>query len=190
MVQYNQDKSSKQLEIKTKGLNYMKWFKDCKTIEDAKELYKKLCREYHPDLNESDTTETMKSINNEFEQVFKTLKNKHRAETTDSTADSRENETTAETPAEFMHIINGLIHCEGVQIDLVGRWVWLTGNTYPYKDIVKGLGFRYASKKKAWYWHSAEDSCKSRKCLSLDEIKNKYGCKSFATATMPKLATI
>lgn len=53
----------------------LKWFKNCKTIEDAKELYKKLCREYHPDLNENDTTETMKSINNEFETVFKILKN-------------------------------------------------------------------------------------------------------------------
>lgn len=174
-----------------KGLDYMlKWFKDCKTIEDAKELYKKLCREYHPDLNENDTTETMKSINNEFETVFKTLKNKHRENNTDTTTDSRENETTTETPAEFMTIINTLVGCEGLTIELVGRWIWVTGNTYPYKDIIKGLGFRYASKKKAWYWHTADDSCKSRKGLSLDEIKNKYGCKSFATASMPKLATV
>lgn len=173
------------------GLDYMlKWFKDCKTIEDAKELYKKLCREYHPDLNESDTTADMQSINNEFEQVFKTLQNKHRTDNTDSTADSRENETTAETPAEFMHIINSLISCEGIIIDLCGSWLWVTGNTYQYKDIIKGLGFRYASKKKAWYWHSAEDACRSRKSLSLDEIKSKYGCKSFATTAMPKLATI
>lgn len=169
----------------------LKWFKDCTTIEDAKELYKRLCREFHPDLNESDTTETMQSINAEFEQVFKTLQNKHRAETTDTTTDSGENGAeTTETPAEFMTIINGLIHCEGVQIDLVGRWIWVTGNTYPYKDIIKSLGFRYASKKKAWYWHTVEDSCKSRKGLSLDEIKSKYGCKSFATASMPKLAAV
>ena len=157
-----------------KGLDYMlKWFKDCTNIEDAKELYKKLCREYHPDLNSTDTTETMKSINAEFEKVFK------------------ENGTeTTETPAEFMEIINGLIHCEGVTISIVNRWIWLEGNTYQYKDIIKGLGFRYASKKKCWYWHTAEDTCKSRKNLSLDEIKNKYGCKSFATASMPKLAAV
>ena len=108
----------------------LKWFKNCKTIEDAKELYKKLCREYHPDLNENDTTETMKSINNEFETVFKILKNKHRADNTDTTADSRENETTTETPAEFMSIINSLISCEGLTIELVGRWIWVSGNTY------------------------------------------------------------
>lgn len=71
----------------------LKWFKDCTNIEDAKELYKKLCRTFHPDLNENDTTETMKSINNEFETVFKTLQNKHRADNTDTTADSRENKS-------------------------------------------------------------------------------------------------
>ena len=167
----------------------LKWFKDCKTLEEAKELYKKLCRQFHPDMNESDTTETMKSINNEFEQVFKTLKNKHRADT-DTTTDNKENGAeTTETPAEFMNIINTLISCEGLEINLCGTWLWITGNTFIHKDKIKGLGFRYASKKKAWYWHSPEDACKSRKNLSLDEIKNKYGCQSFAGVSIPKLAT-
>lgn len=169
----------------------LKWFKDCKTLEEAKELYKKLCREYHPDLNENDTTETMKSINAEFEQVFKTLKNKHRSEDTDTTTNSRENGAeTTETPAEFMNIIDTLIGCEGLKIELVGRWIWLTGNTYPYKDIIKGLGFRWANVKKAWYFRNEKNSCKSRKNLSLDEIKNKYGCQSFSGVSMPKLAAV
>ena len=163
-----------------------KWFVNCQTLEEAKELYKKLCREYHPDLNENDTTETMKSINNEFEQVFKTLKNKQ----ADTTADSKENRAeTTETPAEFMTIINALINCEGVTIDLVGCWIWVTGNTYQYKDVIKGLGFRWSSTKKAWYYHRAKDTCRSRKKQSLDEIKNKYGCETFRGAGRKALAT-
>lgn len=155
-------------------------------------MYKKLCREFHPDLNPADnSTEIMKSINNEFEQVFRTLKNKHRSEDTDTTADSRENGAeTAETPAEFMEIINSLINCEGLEIDLVGRWVWLTGNTYPYKDVIKSLNFKWAGKKKAWYWHSAEDNSRNRKQMTLDEIKALHGCKIFVTASMPKLAAV
>lgn len=168
----------------------MKWFKNCQNIEEAKELYKKLCREFHPDLNESDTTETMQAINNEFTEIFKTLKNKHRAESTDTT-NSRENRAeTIETPAEFMNIINSLVSCEGITIELVGRWIWLEGNTYLHRDVIKSLGFRWANAKKAWYWHNPEDSCKSRKSLSLDEIKSKYGCQSFATVSMPKLAAV
>ena len=169
----------------------LKLFKDCKTLEEAKELFKQLSRKYHPDMNpDKDTTETMKSINAEFEQVFKTLKNKHRSEGTDTTADSRENGAeTTETPAEFMYIINTLISCEGLTIELVGRWIWLTGNTYPHKDIIKGLGFRWANSKRAWYFRNEADACKSRKKLSLDEIKEKYGCQSFAGVSIPKLAT-
>lgn len=85
-------------------------------------MYKQLSRKYHPDLNSEDTTETMQAINNEFTEVFKTLKNRHRSETTDTTADSKENGAeTAETPAEFMEIINTLVNCDGVTIELVGR---------------------------------------------------------------------
>lgn len=173
------------------GCMTMKWFKNCQNIEEAKELYKQLSRKYHPDLNESDTTEIMQTINNEFTEVFKTLKNKHRSEDTDTTADNRENGAeTAETPAEFMNIINTLISCEGLTIALVGRWIWLTGNTYPYKDTIKGLGFRWANAKKAWYFRNEKDACKSRKKLSLDEIKNKYGCQSFTTVAAPKLVAV
>lgn len=169
-----------------------KWFKDCKTVEDVKKLYKALAVKYHPDMNpDNDTTETMQAINNEFTEVFKALGNKHRTEGTDTTADNRENGAeTTETPAEFMNIINTLVSCEGLTIELVGRWIWLTGNTYPYKDIIKGLNFHWANAKKAWYFRNEADACKSRKKLSLDEIKNKYGCQSFTGVSMPKLAAV
>lgn len=173
-----------------KGLDYMlRWFNSCKTIEDVKKEYRKLCQEYHPDLHGIETEETMKQINAEYEIAFNCFKNVHET-AEDNTKTYTSSTDSTETAAEFMDIINGLIHCEGVEIDLVGRWIWLTGNTYQYKNIIKRLGFRYASKKKAWYWHTAEDACKSRKNSSLDEIKNKYGCKKFATASMPKLATV
>lgn len=173
-----------------KGLDYMlKWFKDCKSIESVKKTYRRLCKEYHPDLHGAETEEAMKQINAEYEIAFNCFKNVHET-AEDSTKTYTSSTDSTETAAEFMEIINALVHCEGVEIDLVGRWIWLTGNTYQYKDAIKGLGFRYASKKKAWYWHTAEDVCKSRKGLSLDQIKDKYGCERFETVSTPKLATV
>lgn len=163
-----------------------KWFNSCKSIEDVKRTYRKLCKEYHPDLHGSGTEETMKQINAEYEKAFNCYKNIH-----ETAEDSTKTYTSStETAAEFMEIINALIHCEGVTISLVGSWIWAEGNTYPYKDVIKGLGFRYAGKKRAWYWHAAEDTCKSRKGLTLDQIKDKYGCERFATISTPKLAAV
>ena len=88
-----------------------------------------------------------------------------------------------------MNIINALIKCDGLEIDLVGRWIWLTGNTFSYKDIIKGLGFKWANKKKAWYWHKPEDISRNRKEMSLDEIKALHGCETFTGTGAPKLTT-
>lgn len=60
-------------------------------------------------------------------------------------------------------------------------------NTYEYRNEIKELGFRWANNKKAWYWHKEEDSCRSRKKLSLDEIKEKYGCTTFETVKQARL---
>lgn len=162
----------------------MKWFKDCTNIEEVKELYKKLCRKHHPDVSGYDSTATMQEINAEFTEAFNALKNKHRTESKE-----QDNSTADEAPEEFINIINTLINCEGLEIMLVGCWIWLEGNTYPYKDIIKSLGFKWASRKKAWYFRREEDACRSRKNISLEDIKSKYGCKTFGTVSMPKLAT-
>ena len=60
-------------------------------------------------------------------------------------------------------------------IEIVGNWIWVTGNTKPHKEALKGSGFWYASKKKAWYFKPADYVAKSRKHYSLNEIKAKYG---------------
>lgn len=163
----------------------MKWFINCKTVEEAKVLYKDLAKKYHPDIAGTEHTATMQEINNEFEEVYNYLKAHAKSDT--KTAYNVKNCT--ETPKEFIDIIDKLISCEGLVIELVGRWIWITGNTYAYKDILKALAFRWSGKKKAWYWRKDEDGGKNyRHTLTLDEIKEKYGCQSFVTAATPKLA--
>lgn len=172
-----------------KGLDIMmKWFKECKSVEAVKREYHKLCMKYHPDLNKDDTTEIMKQINTEYETAFEYFKNIHEEADNKTNTYTSSNETN-ETAKEFMEIINKLIICEGLNIDLCGRWIWLTGNTFPYKDIIKNLNFKWASKKRCWYWHKDEDICRSRKNMTLDEIKNKYGCETFKGTATPRLAT-
>lgn len=173
-----------------------KWFKNCSSIEDVKKTYRKLALKYHPDLTGGTTESEMKEINAEYEIAFRRFKNIHsKAESNSETNQSSDNTDSntseysdAETPEMFKDIIDGLIHCDGVQIDIVGSWVWLTGNTFEYKDTIKGLGFKWASKKKAWYWHSGEFTKRRHSKMSLDDIKNKYGCQSFKGKANLRLA--
>lgn len=169
----------------------MKWFKDCRSVEDVKKTYRKLCFKYHPDVNKApDAEQIMKEINAEYEIAFNRYKNVHsaKAEQTATAGNAEAAAESAEVPDMFKKIINGLVGCDGVQIDIVGTWVWLTGNTYEYKDRIKSLGFKWANKKKAWYWHSPEEKKTTHSKKSLDEIKAKYGCTTYTTAVQYRIA--
>ena len=155
-----------------------KYFNNCKTIEDVKATYKALAKKYHPDIAGAEFTATMQEINSEFEKAFEKYKNIH--ESAEGNTYETEQQTT-ETPAEFMEIINKLINCDGLTINIIGRWIWLEGNTYSHKDNIKSLGFKWAKNKNAWYWHPAEEKSYNRKKLSLDDIKTMYGCTAFQT---------
>ena len=51
----------------------MKYFKNIKTLEELRKEYKSLVKENHPDNGGS--VEAIKTINVEYEQLFKVLKN-------------------------------------------------------------------------------------------------------------------
>ena len=148
--------------------NY-KYFKDCKTKEEAKKLYKKLAFQYHPDRGGD--VEIMKVINNEFDDFMLNFKE-------DKKDSKKEYEFTATT---YRELILQLIKFDNIVIDVVGCFIWLSGNTYPIKEELKQLGFRYSKNKKSWYIapkEYMENRVNYKKKYSMTEIKNKYGCTS------------
>lgn len=179
-------------EIKTKGLDIMlKWFKQCATVKEAKTQYHKLCRQYHPDMSGEDTTAIMQEINAEFTKVFADLqRNEARQQNTKAKDNSTNNtnNTTEQAAERFMHIIQRLVRCEGLTIEIVGNWIWISGTTYKYLRCIKSLGFKYSTKQKRYYY--TEDYCgnNGRSHLTYDQIKEKYGYKEIQTIKTPKLA--
>ena len=83
--------------------------------------------------------------------------------------------------AKLREILQRIISFEGINIEIVGCWIWVDGNTYSYKDALKEIGFKWASQKKQWYWKSEVYQKKSRKTLSMDEIRNYYGSVKIQT---------
>ena len=154
-----------------------KYFANVTTHDDLKSAYRTLCKAYHPDLHPDDPTATarMQAINAEYEALFNILKARNNAAASANESGAR---WTTETPAEFIAILQQLIPLDGLNIELCGSWLWISGNTYPHRDALKSAGCRWSSSKKMWYWRHAEDAeYRSRGTSSMGEIRSKYGCE-------------
>lgn len=149
----------------------MKYFTDITTLDALKAEYRRLVLKHHPDRGGD--TEVMKQINLEYEQMHEQLKHAW------NTTHDAEHQCT-EAPEEFRDIIEALLKMDGVEVELCGCWLWLSGNTYAYKDQLKALGCSWASKKKMWSWHHKEDGSRFyRGKRSMNEIRSKYGSQLF-----------
>ena len=82
------------------------YFTNCKTAEEAKQEYKRLARELHPDCNTEDTTAEFQKMQADFETAWKRLKDIHTNAQGETYTNSRE---TSETAEQYMDIINALM---------------------------------------------------------------------------------
>jgi len=67
-------------------------------------------------------------------------------------------QTTTETADSFKDLINELMKLDDIVIEIIGCFIWVTGNTKPNKDKLKSLGFQWHSKKYALCTAQAEQS--------------------------------
>ena len=153
----------------------MTYFKNCRTAEELKKEYRKLAMKLHPDIVGGDG-EDFKVMQAEFEKLWERLKDVHQtAEGKTYTA----KQETAETPQEFIHIINVLITLVGVEVEICGKWIWVSGNTKAHKETLKQLKFKWAHKKQAWYYHAEPYKKKSHVDYTLDEIRDMFGSQKY-----------
>lgn len=154
----------------------MVFFNDCKTLEEAKKLYKKLAFENHPDRGGDN--EKMQQINNEYSFfVAKFAK-----------GTSEEINEEFSVAQKFVDVLNKLAGLEGIIVELAGDWLWISGNTYPYKDKLKEIGCRFAPKKKVWYYREEKDKTRNPKPYSMEEIRDIYQAKQVNIKQYEKLA--
>lgn len=145
------------------------YFEGVETMEELKERYRELALKWHPDRKTGDI-EKMTAINNEYEHLFEVIK--------ESEINSGNKQAYYwQADDNFREIINTLQNIADISIELVGSWLWIDGNTYPVKDTLKELKFRWSRKKKKWYWFSGIEKSKKRRSSkkSHKEIQAKYG---------------
>jgi hypothetical protein len=161
-----------------------KFFNGINSISELKKALYKLAKINHPDLGGN--LETMQEINNEYDVVFNSIhkginfEDKTRAENRDT--------YKTETSDIFKDIIEKIIHFDNVEIEICGYWLYIHGDTKPYKELLKTNGFYWSAKKVCWYWRPEWASAKfNKKTHSMEEIRGMYGSEKIESKPFQKI---
>ena len=132
----------------------------CTDPATTKKAYREACKKYHPDVNPAGH-EMMKVVI----EAYQALK--------EHDGDLKEQQTDyGDTLNEALNAVLGL---HGLIVEICGAWVWITGETKAHKETLKETGYKWASKKKAWYFRPEEFRSRSRGKSTLNDIREKYG---------------
>jgi len=156
-------------------------FRDCKTPEEIRKLYRKLAMKHHPD--HGGNTADMQELNRQYEQALagksgQTFTNNAREEYTYTYSQTAERATM-----EMLYKLLAL-KMAGVKVEMIGTWIWVSGNTRRYKDLLgkNGLGLRFSGKRKMWYFTTTRKRGGRYGRKSMDELRDKYGARTFQMA--------
>ena len=157
----------------------MKFFENCHNLPELKAEYKRLAKANHPDVGGSD--EVMARINAEYDRLARILPNI-------SASGEEYQPTQRENGEAFRNAVNAIIHCVGLEIEICGSWLWITGNTLAHREMLKAAGYKWSAKKCAWYWHDEGYQKKSHKTYDMNGIRALWGSEKIETEYAPIIA--
>ena len=138
----------------------LKYFVNIQTIEELKKVYKELAKQLHPDLGGN--KEKFQEMNNEYDKLLESLK-----------ANKKANKANNKDSDKFKDIINELIKYNELTIEIIGSWLWISGNTYPLRDMIKNLGLLWSKGRKKWYYTNDNIGANTHyKKKTYEELKN------------------
>lgn len=123
---------------KTKGLKIIYFTPPIATIEKLKLQYRDLIKKNYPDVGGSN--EAMKAINLEYETLFRQIEQGLTFE--------QKQENRHKVNDGFREILAKVIFLQGIKIEIIGSWLWISGNTFAVYQQIKQAGFKFSKSKK------------------------------------------
>ncbi len=164
-------------------------FTDCHTLEELKTEYKRLIFAAHPDRRpeaerEQATRETQ-DINAAYAQALADFaRNDQRRRQEEAHAQGRKSAADFRDIDELAEILRAviveLLKIPGIEIELCGLWLWVTGDTKPHKEELKALKLKWSHDKRAWYFAGVPSYNRTR--WTLEHIREAYGSQKFDRA--------
>jgi len=139
-------------------------FYGCTSKDEVQLRFDELCKVY------DGQDEMLKVIQAEYSTLMSAL------ESVKPATEEKERASIADTIKALQEKVNP----EGLHLEICGSWLWITGKTFPVKDALKNLGFRYSANKLCWYYRQDEHRSSNQKPVPFEMIKEKYGSKEIA----------
>lgn len=160
-------------------------------MDELRSHYRELCLKFHPDKhsdNKEKWNQVFAEMYSEYEMFlgFFIPGENQRQERKEKSSGTKAQTFDFESETDIAKMVQDLMQYSGLIIEICGSWLWLTGETYRWRIEIKGLGFRWQDKKKAWYFAGYEFTPHKAKIMDMKHIRARYG--SFEIETGQKQA--
>lgn len=150
-----------------------------KSEAGLKAAYKKAAVKHHPDKGGS--LEVMKLVNAAYDYLKK-------CESWWTGEQARKAKRTTPLTETMQNMIDKIKSFPGLKIEIIGSWLWVSGETKPVKEEVKKAGFSFSFNKKSWYYHEDTYRKRSKKKFSMNDIRNLHGAEEVKTVKQTVIA--
>ena len=150
----------------------IRYFQNIKNRDELRKAYLSLMKKYHPDCGGD--TEISKQINAEYDHLSRILPA--------SSANTEGQHSTRQSASRDIKIdsaikdtLNKLFHMTGIKIEICGSWIWVDGNTFPWKDELKKAGFQWSKNRKKWHYTPYATGWYKGGKKTFEQIRAAYG---------------
>ena len=140
-----------------------------KSETGLKEAYRKACLKHHPD--KGGDVEIMKLVN----AAYDFLKNCESWWTGEQARKAKKVTPLTET---MQTLIDALKNIPGLKIEIIGSWLWVSGQTFDHKKLFASLKMKFSGNKKSWYYHEGAYSKRGKKKFSMNDIRHMHGSET------------
>lgn len=151
------------------------WFQNCDSEGAVKSIYRKLAKENHPDKHGPTFIPIMQAINAAYHAKLESLNGQTRIG-----SDGKEH-TYRYTYAREQEVVDQLSRLDAcpdladLEIEIIGCWIWVRGDTKPRKETLKQVGCIFHSKRECWYWRPKGSFSRKYTGLSFETLRAAYG---------------